>query len=38
MRSAVNAIHAQTHKGGDEPNCPLKTVVMAGASHPGKEN
>jgi MFS superfamily sulfate permease-like transporter len=29
INSAVNAIHAQTHQGGDEQNCPLRTVVMA---------
>ncbi len=29
MKSAINAIHARTHKGSEEENCPLRTVVLA---------
>ncbi|MGD9368804.1 MAG: SulP family inorganic anion transporter [Desulfobacteraceae bacterium] len=38
MSSAVNTIHAQAHRGGDEPNCPLKTVVVASGYEREKEN
>jgi hypothetical protein len=29
MNTALNAIHARTHKGETELKCPLKTVVSA---------
>ena len=29
MKSAINAIHTRTHKGSEEENCPLRTVVLA---------
>ena len=38
MKDAVNAIHAQTHHGGDEQNCPLQTVVIASDERLEKEN
>ena len=38
MKSAVNAIHAKTHLGGDEENCPLRTVVLASECRLEKEN
>lgn len=38
MQSAINAIHAQTHAGGDEENCPLKTVVTTSNGRMAKEN
>lgn len=38
MNDAVNAIHAQTHQGGDEENCPLTTVVVASEGRMEKEN
>lgn len=38
MKSAVNAIHGQTHQGGDEENCPLRTVVVAPDCRLNEEN
>jgi len=38
MKSAINAIHARTHKGSDEENCPLRTVVRAGNLRLEEEN
>lgn len=29
MRRAINAIHSETHRGGQEQNCPLTTVRLA---------
>ena len=26
INKAINAVHNQTHKGGEEKNCPLTTV------------
>jgi MFS superfamily sulfate permease-like transporter len=30
--SAINAVHAQTHRGGEEKNCPLTTVCRTSSS------
>jgi MFS superfamily sulfate permease-like transporter len=38
MKSAVNAIHARTHQGGEEENCPLRTVVLTPECRLEKEN
>lgn len=38
VRIAINALHAQTHVGGDEENCPLKTVVTTSNRRMAKEN
>ncbi len=38
MKSAVNAIHSKTHQGGDEENCPLRTVVLTSECRLEKEN
>jgi MFS superfamily sulfate permease-like transporter len=38
MKSAVNAIHASTHQGGKEKNCPLRTVVLTSECRSLKEN
>lgn len=38
MKSAVNAIHARTHQGENEENCPLRTVVVASGYGLEKEN
>jgi MFS superfamily sulfate permease-like transporter len=38
MKSAVNAIHARTHQGENEKNCPLRTVVVSSEYGLEKEN
>jgi len=36
MKSAISAIHAQTHTGGHEANCPLTSVVTLDANPSAK--
>ncbi len=38
MKQAINGIHARTHKGSEEENCPLRTVVVASAHQLAEEN
>ncbi len=38
MHSAINAIHARTHMGSEEENCPLQSVVAAQINGKEKEN
>ncbi|NNL76599.1 MAG: sodium-independent anion transporter [Desulfobacterales bacterium] len=38
IENAINAVHHQTHVGGEEKNCPLKTVCRISQSPQKMEN
>jgi MFS superfamily sulfate permease-like transporter len=37
IQTAINAIHAETHRRGDETNCPLKKIIVKPATMTEKE-